>query len=403
MKIALLGPDPRFKGGIGQYNHFLAEEILRQGHGLLFVGFERQYPAFLYPPGTGDTTKASAHKPSSDLLPPQGEGYDGTAITYTVERLLSWDRPFSWRAAARHIETFAPDVVVVPWWTFFWYPWFAPLLDRLAHIPRVVIAHNAADHEQQGLRGHLSRWAAARIFRRADRIIVQSEAEKERVTRMGGREIVVVHHPVYPHFASSTDRTDARKHLNIPQEATVILLFGAIRPYKGADLFADAVAQVSSDIIGIIAGEIWDKNLGAYLRGKAADATNLILLDRYFDHAEGALVFAAADAVAQPYRSVPGSGAAMAALGAGKPLIASDLPLFREILPLSITAFFPAGDRRGLADAMRRQASLPKNKLQSDAARNMILTHFGWDRLVQAVTGARDSATERHETKDPHS
>ncbi len=388
MKIALLGPDPRFKGGIGQYNHFFAIEALRQGHDLLFVGFERQYPRFLYPPGTGDTATPSGK--GDHEMPTHGGQKDeatrkgNTGILYAVERLLSWDRPFSWLTALKRIKSFSPDVVVVPWWTFFWYPWFAPLLDRLAPIPRVVIAHNAADHEQQGLRGHLSRWAASRIFRRADRVIVQSSDEKTQVSHMGGKDIVIVHHPVYPHFSSSLSRNEARNRLGLSSTPTVVLLFGTVRPYKGVDLFADAVALLPHHIVGIIAGEIWDKELGSHLMKKTKETPNLLLFDRYFSHEEGALLFAAADAIVLPYRSVTGSGAAMAALGAGKPIIASDLPLFREIFPSEIATFFASGDPSALADAIRTHTSV-SNKLQSNKARNMILRHFGWDRLVDAV------------------
>gem|GEM_PF-1260799 len=394
MKIALLGPDPSFKGGIGQYNHFLAQEILKEGHELLFVGFLRQYPKFLYPPGTGDSVllslsrernevRVSTRTPSSDLLPPQGEGTKDK--TYTVERILSWDRPFSWMTAAKCIEEFSPDVVVVPWWTFFWYPWFAPLLDRLRRFKRVVIAHNASDHEGHGLRGKLSHAASCRILARADRVIVQSAEEKGKVERMGARAVTIIHHPVYPQFRTAVGRAEARKRFDIAEDGRVALLFGALRPYKGADIFAQALTALP-DITGIIAGEIWDASLGAQLRDLAARHPNIRVIDRYFGDDEGALLFAACDAVVLPYRSVTGSGAAMAALGAGKPLIVSDLPLFRELFTPPLASFFTVGDPAGLARTLTEALTI-RNKLQSGDALAMISERFGWDRLVRAVTG----------------
>ncbi|HSA33401.1 MAG TPA: glycosyltransferase [bacterium] len=373
MKIALLGPDPSFKGGIGQYNHFLAQEILREGHELLFVGFQRQYPKFLYPPGTGD-----------------GAG-TGPERAYTVERLLSWDRPFSWLTAAKRIEAFAPDVVVVPWWTFFWYPWFAPLLRRIRRFPRVVIAHNAADHEGHGLRGALSRFATRRILAAVDRVIVQSAEEKRKVEALGARAVAVVHHPVYPQFRATVGRSDARTSFGITPDAKVALLFGAVRPYKGADLFAEAIAALP-DITGIIAGELWDGALANRLRELAAAHPNLRLLDRYFDDAEGAALFAACDVAVLPYRSVTGSGAAMAALGAGRPIIASDLSLFREILPAPLARSFTVGDTADLSRALREFFS-ENNKLQSEEALAIIHGKFGWDRLVREVSAAATEAT----------
>ncbi|HOW50623.1 MAG TPA: glycosyltransferase [bacterium] len=394
MKIALLGPDPSFKGGIGQYNHFLAQEIRKEGHELLFVGFLRQYPKFLYPPGTGDSIhpQSSGQLPATGGLPPSspdaGEAGGVSAVTmpaYTVERILSWDRPFSWMAAAKRIESFSPDVMVVPWWTFFWYPWFGPLMCRLRRFRRVVIAHNASDHEGHGLRGAASRFATRRILAAADRVIVQSAEEKEKVAALGARETVVIHHPVYPQFRTTLSRAEAREKFGIAPDARVALLFGALRPYKGADLFAQAIAE-HPDITGIIAGEIWDEALGAQLRGLAARHPNLRLLDRYFDDDEGALLFAACDAVVLPYRSVTGSGAAMAALGAGKPLVAADLPLFREIFPAQLATFFTPGDTADLARALNDFFTV-RNKLQSEEALAIISERFGWDRLVWAVTG----------------
>ncbi|HNT26992.1 MAG TPA: glycosyltransferase [bacterium] len=374
MKIALLGPDPSFKGGIGQYNHFLAEEILKEGHELLFIGFLRQYPKFLYPPGTGD-----------------GAG-TGPERHYTVERILSWDRPFSWVTAARHIEAFSPDVVVVPWWTFFWYPWFAPLLNRLRNFKRVVIAHNASDHEDHGPRGAASRFATRRILATADRVIVQSVEEKRHVAALGARSVAVVHHPVYPQFRSTVSASDARASFGIAPDAKVALLFGAVRPYKGADLFAGAIAALP-DITGIIAGELWDGALATRLRELAAAHPNLRLLDRYFDDDAGATLFAACDVAVLPYRSVTGSGAAMAALGAGRPIIASDLPLFREILPAPLARSFAAGDVVDLSRALREFFS-ENNKLQSEEALAIICGNFGWDRLVREVSTAATAPTD---------
>ena len=395
MKIALLGPDPSFKGGIGQYNHFLAEELLKERHELLFVGFLRQYPKFLYPPGTGDSIhpQSSGQLPATGGLPPSspdaGEAGGVSAVTmpaYTVERILSWDHPFSWMAAAKRIESFSPDVVVVPWWTFFWYPWFGPLMSRLRRFRRVVIAHNASDHEGHGLRGILSRHATRRILAAADRVIVQSADEREKVAALGARDIVVVHHPVYPQFRGAINPAAARRELGIDPGVPVVLLFGAIRPYKGADLFAAALARLPR-LTGIIAGEIWDAALGAQLRDHAARHPNIRLLDRYFGDAEGATLFAACDAVALPYRSVTGSGAAMAALGAGKPLIAADLPLFREIFPEPLATFFRAGDADDLTRVLAEFPSV-RNKLQSADAAGMISARFGWDRPVTAAVEA---------------
>ena len=399
MKIALLGPDPSFKGGIGQYNHFLACEMLKEGHDLLFVGFLRQYPKFLYPPGTGDNTQ-----PHPDFFKPhpnplqRGEGENGSfsapekaedevaVVAYTVERILSWDRPFSWLAVARRIEEFDPAVVVVPWWTFFWYPWFAPLLSRLRRFRRVVIAHNASDHEGHGLRGALSRFATRRILAAADRVIVQSADEKKKVTALGAREVAVVHHPVYPQFRSTASRVEARERFGIAPDAKVALLFGAVRPYKGADLFAEAIATLP-DITGIIAGELWDEALANRLRDLAAAHPNIRLLDRYFDNDASAALFAACDVAALPYRSVTGSGAAMAALGAERPIVAADLPLFREIFPAPLARFFTAGDATDLARAVREFFS-DNNKLQSEEALAIIRGNFGWDRLVREVSAA---------------
>ncbi|HRZ80621.1 MAG TPA: hypothetical protein P5044_11485, partial [bacterium] len=62
MKIVLAGPDILFKGGIAQYNHFLANEIVNNGHELKFIGFKKQYPDFLYPAGS-NTAKETEMQP----------------------------------------------------------------------------------------------------------------------------------------------------------------------------------------------------------------------------------------------------------------------------------------------------------------------------------------------------
>jgi len=364
MKVTLIGPDPLFKGGIAHYNHHLANAIVKDGNKLQFIGFKKQYPAFLYPPDSGDHSN---------------EKFENRC--YDIERIFTYYNPISFIKAALKIRRFVPDIVIIPWWTYFWFIHFFILLKSLPKTQIKVIAHNALPHEKGGVKRLFINFINRQIFKNATSIFVQSKKERAIVEKYI-KKVTVLYHPVYPHLIPQITKSEARKALGFKKRDKIALCFGTIRKYKGSDLFAKAVSE-AHDIKGVIAGEVWDKSIGSEIKKAAESNSNITFIDNYLSNRELKKLMAASDVIVLPYRSVTGSGVAMAAIAAKKPVIVSDLELFLDICDPKSRTVFKRGDVQSLKDAIISFFS--DNNLNLYQKFDTIPDRFSWEHAIRIL------------------
>jgi glycosyltransferase involved in cell wall biosynthesis len=375
LRLALIGPVHPYRGGIAHYTTMLCRALRQRGHEVLPVSFRRQYPSWLFP---GRTDRDPSKEPLKVL-----------DARFWIDSL----NPLTWLVTFLRVRSYAPDVLIMQWWTAYWAPaWFTlGLLNRLfAGIPLVYICHNVMPHEERCCDQALSRLA----LRWGSSFIVQSNREEERLLELFPRALsVVVRHPVYDLFASKgISRRAARERLGLPAEAPVLLFFGIVREYKGlADVLAamPAVKSQLGQVKLIVAGEFWDdKRPYLDMIDELQLADSVILDDRYIPNEEVPLYFAAADLLVAPYRSTTGSGAVQMAAGFGCPAITTgdaraslaDETLLVEPsdasgLAHAITRFFK--DKRGARSGRRSAAG--KGPDWSDLAASV-------ERLVRECT-----------------
>ncbi|MFO8008994.1 MAG: glycosyltransferase [Candidatus Brocadiia bacterium] len=373
MRVALIGPAYPFRGGIAHHTTLLAR-ALRRCHQVRFISFSRQYPAWLYP---GRTDR----DPSRAPVRPDG-----------VERLLDPLNPLSWHAAARAAASFGAELLILPWWTAFWAPqslYVATRVRAACGARLAVLCHNVAEHEPRWWK----RMACRALLRRADRIVVHSEANARRA-----RELVDGSVPVFacPHPSlrglglRGHDRADARRRLGLSKP--VVLFFGFVREYKGVDVLLDAMARVvrQREATLVVAGEFWEDR-GRYERRvhELGLAGRVRLDDRYIPNEEVGLYFAAADLVVQPYLSASASGVTRLALDFGRPVIATRVGALPEVVQDGENGrLVPPGDAAALADAIVRSfepaelARLSRNAAPED--------DDSWAALVRALCANRD-------------
>ena len=338
MKILLFGPDPRFKGGIAQYNHYLAEAIIGEGHELLFIGFEQQYPSLIYPTDDKNREEDSFSEKS-----------------YEVVRMLP-SLPFLNRKTEKIVSDFHPDVVVIPWWVWWWFPVSRALMKKTPHAKHILIAHNILHHEKKFPHFHLSKFTISKMVKMADLTVVHSSETEVEAQKLGASETLLLPHPVYPQFQSNISKEDARKELGFSSDETLFLFYGIVRHYKGVDLAIQAIQEIPGARL-IIAGEVWDESL----KGEINNNPQITLIDSYVTTEQAAQLFSAADVFVLPYRSVTGSGVAAAVLPLGKPVVCSDLPLFTTYFPSEMRFSFTRGSATHLAETMRRVKKELKN------------------------------------------
>ena len=369
MKCALIGPTYPFRGGIAHYTTLLCHH-LRRGHQVEFISFRRQYPDWLFP---GRTDR----EPSRPLLAEE------------CQRMLDPLQPWTWVQAARRIESFAPDLLLLQWWVPFWAPvWWSILwLVRRQARPRVLfISHNVLPHEAS----RVDRFLARRVLGQGDAIVVHSRRDRDDLLRLlPGADVRVTAHPTYEVFAqAASSPTEARRTLGLDDETRVILFFGFVRAYKGLHYLIEALPRVlvHLDAHLLVAGEFWDDPAPYRERIRFLGLDGRVtLVDRYVPNEEVGAYFAAADLVALPYLDATQSGVVQIAFGFGVPVVTTTVGGLVETVQDGATGFLvPPGDSEALAAAILRyfQEDLgPIFRTNIRAQRD----RFSWERLVMLI------------------
>ena len=329
MKIAVIGPVPPFRSGIARHTAALADALRAHGDVKVY-SFTRQYPKFLFP---GESDK------------------DASAPTFDAEYCIDTVNPLNWRKAIKTILHDAPDIAIVPAWTFF----VAPCLGVIAAALRrrgirvVSVVHNAADHEGAPWKT----WLLKQQIAQASGIVTHTDTLAKACRKFNrAASISVSPHPLF-HYPPAKGTLKRRASLEL-------LMFGLVRPYKGADILVDAIARCKNiDLHLSIVGEFWsgEKELRALIKSHHLE-DSIEIISHYVADDEAAEYFDRADIVVLPYHNVTGSGVVPVAFHYRKPVLASDLEGFRDLVRENITGWrVPPGDPDALANAIKARSS----------------------------------------------
>jgi glycosyltransferase involved in cell wall biosynthesis len=354
-KIVLLTPIAPFRGGIARHSGALARGLSRaDGVDLVVESFARLYPRALYP--------------GADDRDPDGQPPAGVAVHYGIDSL----NPLSWRRAVDRIAAHRPALVAIPAWTFF----VAPVLATIARALRrrgirvAAIVHNVGDHDGSWWKQRLSEWQ----LREADVFITHGEALADPLRRLvPDKPVLVCPHPAYTDYPAPSGC--------LPREhALELLCFGLVRPYKGVDIAIEAMGLLGHrDVRLTIAGEVWgDVAALRHLAARHGVADRVEFIPHYVPDQEAAELFARADAVLAPYRSVTGSGAVALAAHYRRPVVASDLPGLTEVIAHGRNGWlFTPGDAVALAGVLDREVT--RDRAAELAAAAIGAGESGWD------------------------
>jgi glycosyltransferase involved in cell wall biosynthesis len=335
-RFCIIGPTYPFRGGIAHYTTLLAGHLQEQGE-TLFISFTRQYPRWLFP-GRSD------RDPSP--YPLQAK----------VEYLLDPLNPISWWRTLRRIQSWQPEVVVIPWWVPFWTPAWAVLgrgIKQLPHRPSLLfICHNVLPHEQN----LLDRIAIRVALSSGDGCIVHAQSDAEKLRRLFPQSHIQV--TPLPTYASLVAARNETLPVDVPNDRPLLLFCGFIRPYKGLDILLDALPAVLAErsIHLLVAGEIWGSDRPYHEQITRLDLKESVtLLNRYLTNGELAACLARAEVVVLPYRSATQSGIIQAAFGQGKPVITTNVGGLAEAVENGRTGLIvPPENAPALAQAINR-------------------------------------------------
>ena len=207
-------------------------------------------------------------------------------------------------------------------------------LARLRRVRVLWTIHDLGSNDEWHPR--LERWFWKRFVARVDAFICLSERSRtmalERFPALVGRPGYVVPHGHYRDaYPRTVTRAAARRQLAVPPEATVLLHFGLMRPYKNVPhLVRIFRATTTPGAVLLVVGRPFDPAVEHEVRAAAAGASNVRLDLRWIPPEEVQIFFAASDLVVLPYRRILNSGAVMLALTFACPVLVPDLGAMRD-------------------------------------------------------------------------
>ncbi len=213
----------------------------------------------------------------------------------------------------------------------------------------------------------LDSWSAAfhkKMFRSAARIIVHTEEHLSAVRSLETQndKVMLIPHGI-PEIKNDDKRipaTEAKKLLRL-EGKTVLTIPGFINKRKGYETALGMLGGLPDDVILLIAGGMMTGNVieKEYLRGLEEMIREKELMDRvritgYLGEKEIPAVMAATDICLAPYLSSAASGSLSLCIGYNKPIIASDIPVHREInARVPCLELFKGGDPADLLDKIK--------------------------------------------------
>lgn len=237
------------------------------------------------------------------------------------------------RRLASDLRQWSPDVI-----HFQWLP--LPAVDRLALpylrgiAPLVLTVHDTMPFN--GAPGStLQRFGALGALGLFDHLIVHTDQGRRRVARYAAAGVSRIAHGLLHDGGTPAAAEPAGSERSSGEVS--LLMFGQIKPYKGVDVLIRALAAMPAVSrarcrVRIVGKPFMDT---APLIALARDLGVAERVEFRFDFVpdeELAEVFAQAGAVVFPYREIEASGVLMTAIAHAKPVIASRLGAFAELL-----------------------------------------------------------------------
>ena len=378
MRIGILGTTWPYRGGLTAFNERLARQFAAEGNEVEIFTFTMQYPDFLFP---GKTQYSDTPKPA-DL-----------SITRTMNSI----NPFTWIRTARAIRKAGIELLVIK----FWIPLMAPCLGTIACLCRrkgirvVSILDNVIPHEPH----FWDKWLIRYFIGSVDRFIAMSESVQKdcRMFLPAQRHDSVAFnpHPLYDNFGQAVSKAEARQHLNLPQDKTILLFFGFIRDYKGLDLLMKAYAKTITNhqspitnLLLVVAGEFYnngaqygelEKELG--LKGTIEWRTDFIPDDqvRYY--------FSAADLIVQPYKTATQSGVTQIAYHFERPMLVTRVGGLAEIVPNGKVGYVCEVNEDDIAQAISSFAQMDTKQRDELFLKNIQKEKqkYAWSRMTEKI------------------
>jgi glycosyltransferase involved in cell wall biosynthesis len=220
----------------------------------------------------------------------------------------------------------------------------------------VLTVHDLLPHDT----GETHKATYTTLYAMTDAMICHSDAIRARLIAefdVPEAKVSVIPHGPFFYDLPPAKSDSVLRDFALPPGATMVLWQGILFPYKGVDLLLQAWQQVE-----LAHGQAWLVIAGTgaptlleQVRAQVAELglRRVALHFRFISTEELVALYRAADVVVYPYRAITTSGALATGLALGKTIVATDLPVFRELLTDGENArLVPALDTDALGRAL---------------------------------------------------
>ena len=283
------------------------------------------------------------------------------------------------------IRQLQPDIVHYEWVPM-------PLSDRLivrskrSFPPTILTVHDTAPVNEIST----IPTASITILKTFDHLIVHTNSGVSRLASLG---IPLGHITRIAHGPLKLEDSESKPDHEAPNGTVYFVLFGVMRPYKGIDVLIKAVSELTPEIRGrckfMIAGKpSIDVDQLRNLIVAHGVSDNIELFPQWFSETEIATLFKKASAFVFPYHEIDVSGVLMLALTFGKPIVASKIGGFSEILTDGEHGYLVApGDPSLLAEALTKIVVDPAARSRfGQNVKALATSEPSWEDVAQSTT-----------------
>ena len=260
----------------------------------------------------------------------------------------------------------------------------------------VHTVHNLLPHEASAS----DRQLYTRFYQQCDLLLVHNEWCRQELCRsfsLPDSKILVLPHGAYNLVGKAPEKReeDGKTHF---------LQFGLIRRYKGLDILLQALALVPPEererLRVTVAGHQFTRLDGTDYQALARQLGVEKCVEfrlGYIRDDELPGLFGQADLCLFPYREIYGSGALLMAYTYGRPVIASDIPVFREETEEGKTGLlFASEDAPDLARKLRQAMSWTEAERaeRRRCIEELVRNKYSWARSARGLFDAYRALTE---------
>jgi len=196
-----------------------------------------------------------------------------------------------------------------------------------------------------------------RFLKKNIKVVTISRGLKDRLLNFGfsADDVFVAHDGVdLTDFDIQISKEEARRRLNFPQDAKIVLYTGHLFIWKGAGVLAESARLFTGAIFVFVGGTEHDINI---FKSKFGDIPNISIIG-HRPHKEIPIFLKVADVMVLPNSGKEETSNSPLKLfeymASGRPIVASDLPAIREVLNEKNSVLVKPNDSNSLAEGIKK-------------------------------------------------